>query len=190
MFLAARHLGKNWLFPTQITQQRPQLQFVYESYPQGKQAFTAALINQDGDIVPDEPHPCKLEWYNRQLNCKQKDAVISVLKGTSRPLPYLVFGPPGTGKTVTMLECVLQIVRLIPNSRLLVTAPSNSAADLIALRLIGKCICPHCSKVRPHKPVKLECAKEIRTYFQRVSFLRQVTFRMINLIVDADLHTQ
>lgn len=41
-----------------------------------------------------------------------------------------------SGKTVTLIEIILQLVRLLPHSRLLVAAPSNSAADLIALRLI------------------------------------------------------
>ncbi|XP_050300745.1 probable RNA helicase armi [Anthonomus grandis grandis] len=95
------------------------------------------FVHEDGRLVQDmlDKH-LKLEWYNRHLNCKQKDAVINILKGISRPLPYIIFGPPGTGKTVTVIEAILQIIRLIPNCRLLVTAPSNSAADLLALRLI------------------------------------------------------
>lgn len=64
--------------------------------------------------------------------------MVNILKGVAKPLPYVIFGPPGTGKTVTVIESILQIVRMIPGCRVLVAAPSNSAADLIALRLIGK----------------------------------------------------
>ena len=37
----------------------------------------------------------------------------------------------GTGKTVTVVESILQILRQIPFSRVLACTPSNSAADLI-----------------------------------------------------------
>ncbi len=42
----------------------------------------------------------------------------------------------GTGKTVTVVESVLQIFVNLPHSRILVATPSNSSADLIAQRLV------------------------------------------------------
>ena len=42
------------------------------------------------------------------------------------------------GKTVTMVEAIKQVVKLVPGARVVAAAPSNSAADLLAKRLIGK----------------------------------------------------
>lgn len=48
----------------------------------------------------------------RQLNTEQRTAVASVLLGAGGPVPYALFGPPGTGKTVTLVECALQVCPL------------------------------------------------------------------------------
>lgn len=75
--------------------------------------------------------PIAISWANKDLNSRQKSAVKRILVGSSRPVPYILFGPPGTGKTVTLVEAIIQTFKLIPSSRILATTPSNSAADLI-----------------------------------------------------------
>lgn len=42
-------------------------------------------------------------------NIEQYTAVCNIVAGVSKPAPYLVFGPPGTGKTVTMVEAIKQV---------------------------------------------------------------------------------
>jgi helicase MOV-10 len=41
--------------------------------------------------------PNNLQWENPTLNVEQRAAVMRIVKGGQRPLPYVVFGPPGTG---------------------------------------------------------------------------------------------
>ncbi|KAF9027400.1 RNA helicase [Hymenopellis radicata] len=68
-------------------------------------------------------------------NDRQRMAVDSIVRAPAGSVPFVIFGPPGTGKTVTMVEAIRQVIRSNPNAKILACAPSNSAADLIALRL-------------------------------------------------------
>ncbi|XP_039091687.1 RNA helicase Mov10l1 isoform X2 [Hyaena hyaena] len=94
----------------------------------------AAFARKPANAV-QTPKAREKEFFNPVLNENQKLAVRRILSGDCRPLPYILFGPPGTGKTVTIIEAVLQVYCALPDSRILVCAPSNSAADLACLRL-------------------------------------------------------
>ncbi|KDQ06471.1 hypothetical protein BOTBODRAFT_121476 [Botryobasidium botryosum FD-172 SS1] len=82
--------------------------------------------------------PGQLTLYNTKIadNPPQHQAVTSIVSQPPGSTPFIVFGPPGTGKTVTIVEAILQILDRDPGARILACAPSNSAADIIAHRLI------------------------------------------------------
>ncbi|TRM60361.1 P-loop containing nucleoside triphosphate hydrolase protein [Schizophyllum amplum] len=84
-----------------------------------------------------QPTATGIRTYNALIgtNGPQLQAVASIVKMPKGSLPFVVFGPPGTGKTVTIVEAILQVLRANPNARIIACAPSNSAADLIASRL-------------------------------------------------------
>lgn len=37
----------------------------------------------------------ELPWFNKSLDNFQRQTVINILEGISRPTPYVIFGPPG-----------------------------------------------------------------------------------------------
>ncbi|TRZ12568.1 hypothetical protein HGM15179_014547 [Zosterops borbonicus] len=84
------------------------------------------------------PGPFQPRWFNRKLetNEEQRKAVTHIVTGMSRPAPYLIFGPPGTGKTVTMVEAIKQVWTCFKDAHILACAPSNSAADLLCQCII------------------------------------------------------
>uniref|UniRef100_A0A4W4DYM7 RNA helicase n=1 Tax=Electrophorus electricus TaxID=8005 RepID=A0A4W4DYM7_ELEEL len=79
-----------------------------------------------------------LSLFDRKLeeNTEQYTAVCNIVAGVSKPAPYLVFGPPGTGKTVTMVEAIKQVLKCVSGARVLACAPSNSAADQLCVRVL------------------------------------------------------
>ena len=72
----------------------------------------------------------KIQWDNPYLNDSQKAAIRFAL--ASREIA-LIHGPPGTGKTYTLIEFILQL--LARNQRILVCGPSNISVDNIVERL-------------------------------------------------------
>lgn len=62
---------------------------------------------------------------------------MNILEQTSYPHPYILFGPPGTGKTKTLVEAIMQLIHMESRRKhILVCATSNSACDEVVKRLI------------------------------------------------------
>ncbi|KAK0191915.1 RNA helicase [Armillaria mellea] len=86
-------------------------------------------------LAPSRASPWKS--FNKLIdtNPRQRQAVDFILRQPGGSVPFIIFGPPGTGKTVTTVEAIRQIHATNPRARILACAPSNSAADLITSRL-------------------------------------------------------
>ncbi|XP_048511780.1 putative helicase MOV-10 isoform X2 [Athalia rosae] len=80
----------------------------------------------------------ELFWFNEKIaeNQEQKQAIHNIIARTARPAPYILFGPPGTGKTETLVEAVTQIWKTNSFNHILICTPSNAAADEILKRLL------------------------------------------------------
>lgn len=72
-----------------------------------------------------------IKFKNEKLNQSQKAAVNIGVVNTELAI---VHGPPGTGKTTTLIEIILQLIE--EGEKILVTAPSNTAVDNISKKLI------------------------------------------------------
>nr|XP_019000047.1 uncharacterized protein I203_07582 [Kwoniella mangroviensis CBS 8507]OCF63508.1 hypothetical protein I203_07582 [Kwoniella mangroviensis CBS 8507] len=79
-------------------------------------------------------------------NYDQQSAITAIVSRDHK-VPYLISGPPGVGKTKTLVEAALQILTTHPDSTILICAPSNSAADTLARRL---CVPAASSASRPY----------------------------------------
>ncbi|KAH0403264.1 DNA helicase, partial [Aureobasidium melanogenum] len=72
----------------------------------------------------------ELEWLDPSLNDSQKEAIKFALASSE---VALIHGPPGTGKTHTLIELIRQCLK--KGLRLLVCGPSNISVDNIVERL-------------------------------------------------------
>jgi len=88
----------------------------------GRSVFPLPVLLGTGHVEVDEEPVGR--WFNAALNDVQRTAVRLAMG--SSPL-FLIHGPPGTGKTITCAEVVMQAVER--DERVLITADSNTAVD-------------------------------------------------------------
>ncbi len=121
------------------------------------QRARGALANSDLARVRDvaagikPPYPlARISWtpIDTELDDKQIEAVDLALRAGDITL---IHGPPGTGKTRTLVEVIRQ--RVARGERVLCAAPSNTAVDNLGLRLASAGVravrLGHPARIRP-----------------------------------------
>ena len=89
-----------------------------------------------GTAAPDFEKIGEIEFYNQKLNDSQREAVLRSLAARDF---FLIHGPPGTGKTITCIEIIAQLVEhgreRERSYKILAAADSNVAVDNLVERL-------------------------------------------------------
>ncbi len=93
--------------------------------------FQKIHSDQKWENIPQESGNV-YSFTNDNLNESQKNAVKAIVENENIAV---IHGPPGTGKTTTLLEGILQLVA--KGEKVVVSAPSNAAVDNIARGLIS-----------------------------------------------------
>jgi predicted DNA helicase len=104
-----------------------------EKHPVTKSIFDL-VYETDRDLHSIEKEPDKEFLYSisTNFNKSQKKAIDSIIHPPNDIL--IVHGPPGTGKTSTLVEAVKHLVT--NKKRILISAPSNTAVDHFAKSLL------------------------------------------------------
>ncbi|TMI62727.1 MAG: hypothetical protein E6H07_15065 [Bacteroidetes bacterium] len=90
-------------------------------------------LHDDAIVTPTQVtiRSSSISFHNHQLNESQQQAVTAI---TQNEKITIVHGPPGTGKTTTLIEAIVQLIK--NGEKVLVSAPSNTAVDNIAKGLL------------------------------------------------------
>ncbi|KAG7662351.1 uncharacterized protein J8A68_004122 [[Candida] subhashii] len=89
------------------------------------------LLGESSYIPKDDKHP--INFFNPQLNDSQRQAIDFAINKSNITI---IHGPPGTGKTYTLIELIQQLTTL--GEKVLVCGPSNISVDTILERLGDK----------------------------------------------------
>ncbi|KAK3313657.1 P-loop containing nucleoside triphosphate hydrolase protein [Apodospora peruviana] len=76
------------------------------------------------------------KFFSGVLSDEEKRAVKDICSHHHRVVPYLISGPPGTGRSTTIVEAALQLIFKVDGmSHILICAASDKAADDLTERL-------------------------------------------------------
>lgn len=137
---------------------------------------TALFENVDTGIV----------FYQQNLGEDKKRAVRQALAAHDL---FLLQGPPGTGKTTTLAEIILQIFKVKPDARILVSSQSNVAVNHVLSRVAELRGSQRTEIIRIGRAEKISHGAEIWTLDQRLNTWRGEVLARTEGIVK-DLKTQ
>ncbi|XP_047333760.1 probable RNA helicase SDE3 [Impatiens glandulifera] len=124
------------VYNVQFTYNRVNMRRLYQAIEAAESLGIDFLFPSESSEHRRVIKPINLSSTTFTLNEEQTRSVEMIL-GCRGGSPYVIYGPPGTGKTVTLVESVLQLYTRYKNAKILVCAPSNSAADHVLEMLIG-----------------------------------------------------
>ncbi len=117
------------------------LLFDNNSYDEMQNALKQATGMQDTrlvQILTGDKTPAfsteVFDLYSPELNRSQQNAVKQIVSAQDLAI---VHGPPGTGKTTTLVQAIKALIRN-GEKKVLVVAPSNTAVDLLSEKLAGE----------------------------------------------------
>lgn len=80
--------------------------------------------------------------HDKKLSSSQNEAIEAILASRCRPRPYIIIGPPGTGKSRTVIESIAQIhEKMSAGFRILAVSNTNRSVDALATHFV---------KLKPH----------------------------------------
>jgi hypothetical protein len=123
--------------------------------------------------------PVSWEPFDTALDDRQREAVAAGLRSGDIAL---VWGPPGTGKTRTLVEIVRQ--RVARGERVLCAAPSNTAVDNLGVRL-GEVIDPTRERAAGIDPARERAGGAVRAV--RLGHPARVSPALAELTIDAQI---
>ncbi|THY67809.1 DNA helicase [Aureobasidium pullulans] len=127
--------GKLWLvkLANDVTYKRMnQTMNKLQKMPESEHSTLMRVLFGQSSAMTAQPRDMakNLEWMDPSLNDSQKEAIKFALASSE---VALIHGPPGTGKTHTLIELIRQCLK--QGLRLLVCGPSNISVDNIVERL-------------------------------------------------------
>jgi len=127
-----RHIGVDVLFDENSYREMKFALDKVKQAPEGsrlERIRDVALGFKEGDFQDESKFKTE-SWPIRHLNRSQQTAILKMMAAKD---VFVIHGPPGTGKTTTLVAAVQTALLSMP--QVLVCAPSNAAADLLTEKL-------------------------------------------------------